>query len=434
MAAKAPRIASVNLDIIRTPEGRITVWAFAMLPELLDRDGITPGRPRELAGGVSEPEGQDFPFRRASATHQSGYKTQLIPHPSPTNGIYEFDFVVDVPPDTFLIPSARTVLGFATTSSGSDPLEGIPPERVKGIRVHGAGNQVTVRVPTVSSGSPAAGDDFTVTRVVVDDDQLKVDVTYSGGCERHDFELVWSGNYLLSLPPQAVMKLVHRANGDECERLVRETLVFDLLDLAPCVIRLSTDHGYSSSVSYKLGTPGGIPVLGAGEATPGGNREVPILTLPMARFFVQMIQGGEKHVESFAAHPDKSVQEAGLSLEDIALLANDPNDGFSGSLRQLGVRDEVLQGYNGTLKTLLGNGYSGSLSVPVVRLLVQLAQDRSRLQAIKAEPGKIEKEYGLSKADVALLKGGPSNGSRALKSVGLGEDILRELATALSGP
>jgi hypothetical protein len=62
--------------------------------------------------------------------------------------------------------------------------------------------------------------------------QLHIEVSYSGGCEGHVFELFTDGLLMKSLPPKQNFFLKHYANKDACEELFTETLVFDLTGTA----------------------------------------------------------------------------------------------------------------------------------------------------------------------------------------------------------
>jgi hypothetical protein len=68
----------------------------------------------------------------------------------------------------------------------------------------------------------------------IDGDILVLRVAYSGGCEKHAFELVGSNELG---PPSADAEtevrtyLAHNSNGDSCKQLVTEELCFDLSPL-----------------------------------------------------------------------------------------------------------------------------------------------------------------------------------------------------------
>ena len=63
---------------------------------------------------------------------------------------------------------------------------------------------------------------------VIEDDTLTLTVSYSGGCEHHDFALVTSGLFLESYPVQLAVAVAHDANGDRCEAYLTTEYEFDL--------------------------------------------------------------------------------------------------------------------------------------------------------------------------------------------------------------
>ena len=73
--------------------------------------------------------------------------------------------------------------------------------------------------------------DFEHDDVAIDDGLLSIDVTYSGGCETHVFELCYDpvepGN-----TPSTTLHLTHFDNDDPCDGIMMETRVFDLYPLA----------------------------------------------------------------------------------------------------------------------------------------------------------------------------------------------------------
>jgi hypothetical protein len=84
--------------------------------------------------------------------------------------------------------------------------------------------------------------------------QLLLNVSYSGGCEKHSFKII--GDLLLSksLPPIRSVKLIHYGNNDACKKLIIENLVIDISDLAykkedGSEIYLSLD-GWGERITY----------------------------------------------------------------------------------------------------------------------------------------------------------------------------------------
>jgi len=75
-------------------------------------------------------------------------------------------------------------------------------------------------------------DNYSIVNAFIDGDILNLDVTYSGGCKEHSFELIGSGQLLKSYPPQRNVLLVHQANGDDCRELMGERIMFNVKNLA----------------------------------------------------------------------------------------------------------------------------------------------------------------------------------------------------------
>jgi len=72
-------------------------------------------------------------------------------------------------------------------------------------------------------------DDYVVNSLPsITGDVLTLNVSYSGGCEAHEFTLVTSGVFLESNPVQLQAILAHNANGDNCEAWITETYHFNL--------------------------------------------------------------------------------------------------------------------------------------------------------------------------------------------------------------
>ena len=77
--------------------------------------------------------------------------------------------------------------------------------------------------------SSVAAPDFSVLSWSVEKDMLNVVVRYSGGCKTHDFNAYFSGAWLKSFPPKALIAIEHlNPEKDPCRSLVTDTLVFGL--------------------------------------------------------------------------------------------------------------------------------------------------------------------------------------------------------------
>lgn len=80
----------------------------------------------------------------------------------------------------------------------------------------------------IADGRPWGGDPYVVNSAAIDGHRLTIEVSFSGGCRRHDFTLVISTTFLESDPVQLPAVLAHDANGDPCEAYPTESHVFDL--------------------------------------------------------------------------------------------------------------------------------------------------------------------------------------------------------------
>lgn len=67
-----------------------------------------------------------------------------------------------------------------------------------------------------------------ISKVEINGDILSITVSYSGGCEEHDFKLYFNGMYMKSLPPKITLMLYHDNKGDSCRSIVEKTLKFDI--------------------------------------------------------------------------------------------------------------------------------------------------------------------------------------------------------------
>lgn len=74
--------------------------------------------------------------------------------------------------------------------------------------------------------------DFSMMAVSIEGNVISITVEYSGGCEKHNWELVGSESIQKSLPPKRGMRLIHHNNGDSCRSIVEENLKFDISALA----------------------------------------------------------------------------------------------------------------------------------------------------------------------------------------------------------
>ena len=78
------------------------------------------------------------------------------------------------------------------------------------------------------AGDRFGADAYALNSATITDDTLNISVSYSGGCEDHQFTLVASDIFLESFPVQLSASIVHNANDDACEAYPTENYRFDL--------------------------------------------------------------------------------------------------------------------------------------------------------------------------------------------------------------
>jgi hypothetical protein len=72
---------------------------------------------------------------------------------------------------------------------------------------------------------------YKVDSLFINENILSVLVSYSGGCKDHSFQLFSDGMYAKSIPPQLSLSLKHIANDDQCKKIIKQELKFDVSDL-----------------------------------------------------------------------------------------------------------------------------------------------------------------------------------------------------------
>ena len=75
-------------------------------------------------------------------------------------------------------------------------------------------------------------DPFTIQAIKRSLTQVELEVQYGGGCEEHDFQLVWDGEFKTEDGRKlANVALLHDANGDQCEALITQNLTFNFSEI-----------------------------------------------------------------------------------------------------------------------------------------------------------------------------------------------------------
>lgn len=72
---------------------------------------------------------------------------------------------------------------------------------------------------------------YKIDSIALDNDILSVFVNYSGGCQKHKFELLFNGMYAKSLPPQTTLYLNHISNDDLCKKLIFQEVRFNIASI-----------------------------------------------------------------------------------------------------------------------------------------------------------------------------------------------------------
>ncbi|WP_020530490.1 hypothetical protein [Flexithrix dorotheae] len=80
------------------------------------------------------------------------------------------------------------------------------------------------------SKGDSVSDEFRLNKVYKEGNFLMIEISYSGGCKEHSFEIIWPEAVILIYPPQYPVVLTHDNNNDSCEAYITETLKFDLTD------------------------------------------------------------------------------------------------------------------------------------------------------------------------------------------------------------
>jgi len=102
------------------------------------------------------------------------------------------------------------------------------------------------------------GDPFELIAVTRKGNLLVCKVEYSGGCAEHDFGRSWWNGFTESSPVGAIVRIVHDANGDACESLIRQTIRFELAPL-----KEAYQKGYATpSGKISIGVAGVVPEAG----------------------------------------------------------------------------------------------------------------------------------------------------------------------------
>ncbi len=88
----------------------------------------------------------------------------------------------------------------------------------------------------------APRDPLTINDIQLQKSTLKFNVSYGGGCEEHEFQLI-STSFMESYPVQVNILLSHDDNDDPCDMWVTETLIFNIIPLKNSYQELYEESG-----------------------------------------------------------------------------------------------------------------------------------------------------------------------------------------------
>ena len=107
---------------------------------------------------------------------------------------------------------------------------------------------------------PKKSDSFDLDKASITEDTLHLKVEYGGGCEKHTFVL-YSHNQLKKVDSLEV-SIIHDANNDPCEAIVRKDVKFDLKPLKTVYLAANpelktgelkiTFKGHEKTVTYSF--------------------------------------------------------------------------------------------------------------------------------------------------------------------------------------
>jgi len=90
---------------------------------------------------------------------------------------------------------------------------------------------------------------FDLKGITVVDNHVEISVGYSGGCRKHDFEIIWDEKVDYGNPPSINLIIIHRDNGDTCEAYITENLVFTGTALLDNILSMEYSVNVSSGYS-----------------------------------------------------------------------------------------------------------------------------------------------------------------------------------------
>ena len=87
---------------------------------------------------------------------------------------------------------------------------------------------ITAKIGRVNQYS----DTFIFNSVEIKDNFLLIEISFKGGCEKHNFEFIGSSTISKSMPPIRDVQLIHLANKENCVSDIVKKIKVDISELA----------------------------------------------------------------------------------------------------------------------------------------------------------------------------------------------------------
>lgn len=90
-------------------------------------------------------------------------------------------------------------------------------------------NSICPEIILLNNSEEWPNDYYIINSVSLSESQeLELNISYSGGCEEHEYELLQNPLFCGTPPIYISIKLSHNANGDICEAWITKDLCFDI--------------------------------------------------------------------------------------------------------------------------------------------------------------------------------------------------------------
>lgn len=127
---------------------------------------------------------------------------------------------------------------------------------ITGLKMAGCSPIIMQRMDNMIVYSNPPSDPFTILNAKIENDCLEITLSYSGGCEVHEFIMIYN-----ELPHfsqySGTLTLSHNSHNDVCEALITDTIGYDLtplqqveMDMVRLTLAKSGDLNYQLIIDY----------------------------------------------------------------------------------------------------------------------------------------------------------------------------------------